>query len=108
MLAYHLASLSATDSRVIDDDFPEEKIAVVTSLSCWSMYFDGAANHFEYEICVLLISPHGDHILRSVLLAFSNRYLAMNNIVKYEACILGLETALELWIRRMEIFSVLI
>ena len=29
----------------------------------------------------------------------------MNNIVKYEACILGLETALELWIRHMEVFG---
>ena len=56
------------------------------------MYFDGTANHFGYEIGVLLISPHGDHFLRYVLLRFSNRHPAMNNIVEYEACILGLET----------------
>ncbi|RVW77849.1 hypothetical protein CK203_054448 [Vitis vinifera] len=30
------------------------------------MYFDGATNHFGYGIGVLLISPHGDHIPRSV------------------------------------------
>ena len=29
----------------------------------------------------------------------------MNNIVEYEACILGLETALELGIRHMEVFG---
>ncbi|KAL6350614.1 hypothetical protein AAG906_022324 [Vitis piasezkii] len=29
----------------------------------------------------------------------------MNNIVEYEACILGLETALELGIRQMEVFG---
>ena len=29
----------------------------------------------------------------------------MNNIIEYEACILGLETSLELKIRRMEIFG---
>ena len=29
----------------------------------------------------------------------------MNNIVKYEACILGLETTLELGIRQMEVFG---
>ena len=69
------------------------------------MYFDGAANHSRYGIGVLLISPHGDHIPRSVHLAFSDRYPATNNIVEYEACILGLVTALELGIRRMEIFS---
>ena len=32
-------------------------------------------------------------------------YSATNNVVKYEACILGLETALELGIRRMEMFG---
>ena len=105
VLAYHLASLPVTNSRVIDDDFPDEEIVGVTSLSGWRMYFDGAANHFEYRIGVLLISPHGDHIPRSVCLAFSNRYPATNNIIEYEACILRLETTLELGIRRMEIFS---
>ena len=69
------------------------------------MYFDGTANHFGYEIGVLLISPHGDHFLRYVLLRFSNRHPAMNNIVEYEACILGLETTLELGIRQMEVFG---
>ena len=29
----------------------------------------------------------------------------MNNIVEYEACILGLETALELGIRQMKVFG---
>ena len=69
------------------------------------MYFDGAANHSSFGISVLLISIHGDHIPRSVNLAFSDSYLATNNIVKYEACILGLENALELGIRQMEIFG---
>ena len=69
MLADHLASLLVTDSREIDDDFPDEEIAGVTSLSGWPVYFDGAANHSGYEIGVLLISPHGGHIPRSVRLA---------------------------------------
>ncbi|RVW21846.1 Retrovirus-related Pol polyprotein from transposon 17.6 [Vitis vinifera] len=101
----HLASLPVSDARAIDDDFPDEDVAAVTSLSGWRMYFDGAANHFGYGIGVLLISPHGDHIPRSVRLAFSDRHPATNNIVEYEACILGLETALELGIRQMEVFG---
>ena len=105
MLADHLASLPVTDSRVIDDDFSDEEIIGVTSFSGWRMYFNGAANHSGYGIGVLLISPHSDHIPRSVRLAFTNRYPATNNIIEYEACILGLETALELRIRRMEIFG---
>ena len=69
------------------------------------MYFDGVTNHSRYGIGVLLISSHGDHIPRSVRLAFSDCYAATNNIVEYEACILGLETALELGIRGKEIFG---
>ena len=38
-------------------------------------------------------------------MAFSDRHHATNNIVEYEACILGLETELELGIRQMEIFG---
>ncbi|RVW87092.1 hypothetical protein CK203_048334 [Vitis vinifera] len=64
------ASLPFSDGRAIDDDFPYEDVADVTSLSGWRMYFDGAANHSRYGIGVLLISPHGDHIPRSVCLAF--------------------------------------
>ena len=105
VLADHLASLPVTNSRVIDEDFPDEEIARVTSLSGWRMYFEGAANHFRYGIGVLLISPHGDHISRSVRLAYADRYPATDNIVEYEACILRLETTLELGIRRMEIFG---
>ena len=69
------------------------------------MYFDGAANHSRYGIGVLLISPYGDHIPRSVRLGFSYRHPAMNNIVEYEACILGLEIVLELGIRQMKVFG---
>ena len=90
---------------MIDDDFPDEEITGVTSLFSWRMYFDGAANHSGYGISVLLISPHSDHIPRSVRLAFLDHFPAMNNIIEYEACILGLDTALELGIRQMKIFS---
>ena len=89
IVADHLASLPVFDGRAIDDDFPDENVAVVTSLSGWHMYFDGATNHSIYGIGILFISPHGDHIPRSVRLAFSNQHLATNNIVKYEACIMG-------------------
>ena len=105
MLADHLVSLPVTDSKVIDDDFPDEEIVRVISLSGWRMYFDSASNHSGYGIGVLLISPHGDHIPRSVRLALLDCYPATNNIVEYEACIIGLETTLELKIIRMEIFG---
>ena len=105
IVADHLASLPVFDGRTIDDDFPNEDIVVVTSLSGWGMYFDGATNHSGYGIGVLLISPHGKHIPRFVRLTFSDRHPATNNIIEYEACILGLETTLELGIRQIEVFG---
>ena len=105
IVANHLASLPVSDGRAIDDDFPDEDVTTVTSLSGWCMYFDCAANHSGYGIGVMLISPHGDHIPKSIRLAFSDRHPTTNNIVEYKACILGLETALELGIRQMEVFG---
>ncbi|RVW20046.1 hypothetical protein CK203_114957 [Vitis vinifera] len=85
--------------------FLDKEFVAMTSLSGWCMYFDGATNQLGYGIGVLLVSPQGDHIPRFVRLAFSDQHLAMNNIVEYEACILGLKTALELGIRQMEVFD---
>ena len=105
IVANHLASLPVSNGTTIEDDFPDEDVVVVTSLSSWRMYFNGVANYSRYGIGVLLISPYGDHIPRSVRLTFSDRHPVMNNIVEYEACILGLETSLELGIRQIEVFG---
>ena len=64
------------------------------------MYFDGVVNHSGYGMGIMLISPHGDHIPRFVRLGFSDRLPIKNNIVEYEACILGLETIIELGLDR--------
>ena len=45
------------------------------------------------------------HFLIPVRLAFSDRYPTMNNIVEYEAFILGLETTLELGVGQIEVFG---
>ncbi|XP_010644840.1 uncharacterized protein LOC104877743 [Vitis vinifera] len=99
----HLASLPISDDRSVNDDFPDEQIISMTSIMGWRLYFDGAANQSRFGIGILLISPQGDHIPRSVRLAFSDHHRLTNNIVEYEACITGLETTLDLGIRQLEI-----
>ena len=42
----------------------------MTSIIGWQLYFDGAANQSGFGIGILLISPQGDHIPRSVQLVF--------------------------------------
>ena len=103
IVADHLASLPVSDDRPIDDDFPDEQFISVTNIKGWQLYFDGAANQSGFSIGVLLISPQGDHIPRSVRFAFSNHHRLTNNIVEYKACIIGLETTLDLGVRQLEI-----
>ena len=56
-----------------------------------------------FSIGILLISPKGDHIPISVRLKFSYHHQLTNNIVEYEAYIIGLETAFDLGVRKLEI-----
>ncbi|KAL6325696.1 hypothetical protein AAG906_023580 [Vitis piasezkii] len=53
----HLASLLTMESRLVDDDFPNEEFIAMTRLLGWGIYFDEAANHSGYGIGVLLVSP---------------------------------------------------
>ena len=99
----HLASLLVFDDRPVDDDFPNEHIVSVTSIVGWRLYFDGVVNQSGFGIGILLISPQGDHIPKSVRFTFSDHHLLTNNIVEYEACIASLENALDLGVRQLEI-----
>ena len=98
-----MVSLPVSDEKPINDDFPDEQIVSVTSIIGWQLYFDGAVNQSGFGIGILLISPQGDHIPRSVRWTFSYHLRLMNNIVEYEACITGLETVLDLGARQLEI-----
>ena len=67
------------------------------------MYFDGGTNQSGFGIGILLISPLGDHIPRSIRLTFFYHHWLMNNVIEYEACIIGLKTALDLGVKQLEI-----
>ncbi|RVW81098.1 Transposon Ty3-I Gag-Pol polyprotein [Vitis vinifera] len=86
----------------------DEDVTTMTGLSRWRMYFNGAANHSGYEIRVLLISLIVTTFLDLFVLVFSDQHPTMNNIVEYEACILGLETSLELESRSIPAYCYLI
>ena len=63
------------------------------------MYFDGASNQYGYGIGALLIARANSHIP----LAFKLRFRVSNNEEEYEACIAGLEAALELRVKRLDV-----
>ena len=65
----------------------------------WKMYFDGATNQNGNGIRVLLISPKGAHIPFSRKLNFPTS----NNATEYKACIMGLQAALGLGVKELEV-----
>ena len=65
------------------------------------MYFDGANNQNRSGIGVLIISPKGTHIPFSGRLNFPTT----NNATEYEACIMGLQVALGLGVKELEIYG---
>ena len=56
------------------------------------MVFDGVVNAYGKRISVVIITPHRSHIPFTTSLAFD----CTNNMVEYEACIMGLEEAIDL------------
>ena len=67
----------------------------------WRLYFDGAANRNGSGVGVLLISPKEAHVPISVKLNFSTT----NNVAEYEACLLGLETAISMGIEELDVYG---
>ena len=65
------------------------------------MYFDGASHQYGYGIGVLLIAPDDSRIP----LAFKLQFKVSNTEAEYEACIAGLEAALELGARRLDVIG---
>ncbi|XP_070029977.1 uncharacterized protein [Nicotiana sylvestris] len=77
--------------------FPDEEVSFVgeditETYDSWRMFFDGVTSFKEGSIGVVLVLEIGQHYPVSVKLMFP----CTNNIVEYEACILGLNLAIDL------------
>ena len=96
----HLAHCSPKEAEEIQGDFLDEDIMGI-EVESWKMYFDRATNQSESGIGVLLISLKGTHI------PFSDRlnFHATNNVTEYEACIIGLQAALSLGVKELEVYG---
>ncbi|XP_075633456.1 uncharacterized protein LOC142605915 [Castanea sativa] len=99
-IANHLAHCSPKEAEEIQGDFPDEDIMGI-KLESWKMYFDGVINQNGSGIGVLLISLKGTHIPFSGRLNFS----ATNNATEYEAYIMGLQAALGLGVKELEVYG---
>ncbi|PKI44321.1 hypothetical protein CRG98_035288 [Punica granatum] len=65
------------------------------------MYFDGAVNSMGSGIGVVLISPDGHYYPVAAKIDFP----CTNNVAEYEACILGLQAAIDFKVKELEVFG---
>ncbi|PKI49585.1 hypothetical protein CRG98_030022, partial [Punica granatum] len=93
-IADHLAKFPIEDHTPINPDFPDEGILQIDDEGeklGWKMYFDGAVNSAGSGISAVLISPDGHYYSVAAKIDFP----CTNNVAEYEACILGLQAAID-------------
>ncbi|KAJ9168484.1 hypothetical protein P3X46_020001 [Hevea brasiliensis] len=106
VIADLLAENPIQDYEALDFEFPDEHINEVDCeeegpADVWEMYFDGAVNLSGNGIGAVLISPDGKHFPIAVKLRFD----CTNNVAEYEACVMGLQAAIEMKIRKLEVYG---
>ncbi|XP_034910829.1 uncharacterized protein [Populus alba] len=101
VIADHLADHAMEDYEPLNFDFPDEDVFAIEEEKSdwWVMYFDGAVNVCGNGAGAVIISPDRKQYPVSVKLQFG----CTNNMVEYEACILGLKTALEMNIKKIDV-----
>ena len=88
-------------SLFLDKDFMALKLELDSVEQWhWKLYFDGVAYSTRNEVGVILVSPKGQQISVSVKLNFD----CTNNVIEYEACIVGLQVALEFGTYDLSVF----
>jgi ribonuclease HI len=94
VIADHLAD-NVVEDYVLSLEEEEEKI------DWWTIFFDGVVNVYGNGASTVIISLDQKPYPVLVKLHFE----CTNNTTEYEACILGLEAALELKIKKMDVYG---
>ncbi|XP_070036821.1 uncharacterized protein [Nicotiana tomentosiformis] len=105
-LADHLAENPVDDEyQPLSTYFLDEEVNSVEVIpedsNAWKMFFDGAVNAKGVGIGAILISPTGQHYLATVRL----RFFCTNNTAEYEACIIGMNMAVDLDVKELLIMG---
>ncbi|XP_057997802.1 uncharacterized protein LOC131176787 [Hevea brasiliensis] len=106
IIADLLAKNPIEEYEALDFEFPDEYVNTVEEemgeqSDVWQMYFDGAVNLSGSGIGSVLVSPDGKHFPIAVKLKFE----CTNNVAEYEACVSGLQAAIEMKIKKLEVYG---
>ncbi|XP_021678292.2 uncharacterized protein LOC110663340 [Hevea brasiliensis] len=101
-----LAENPIDDYEALDFEFPDEHINAIDEEvegqnDVWQMYFNGAVNLSGSTIKAVLISLDGKYFPVAVKLRFE----CTNNVAEYEACVNGLQTAIEMKVNKLEVYG---
>ncbi|XP_050877293.1 uncharacterized protein LOC127081046 [Lathyrus oleraceus] len=117
VLSDYLAHLPVEGYHPLRFDFPDKDIMFIRDLTMpgseispeegpepglrWTLMFYGASNARGYGIGAVITSPTSFHLPFTARLCFS----FTNNMAEYEACIYGLEAAIDLRIKILEVYD---
>ena len=104
-----LAKRANEEYEPMSFDFLDEDLMAVLQIdkkespekNGWKIYFDGASNALGRGIGAVLISSKGNHCLFTAKLSFE----CTNNVAEYEACVLGLQAAIEKKIKILNVYG---
>ncbi|XP_050875520.1 uncharacterized protein LOC127079143 [Lathyrus oleraceus] len=112
ILSDYLADQPVEDYEPLKFDFPDEDILLIKRDYeepgpeegpepglWWRMMFDGSSNYSGHGIGADLMNPKGGFTPFTARLDFE----CTNNVAEYEACILGLEAAIDLRIKLLKV-----
>ncbi|XP_050897180.1 uncharacterized protein LOC127103998 [Lathyrus oleraceus] len=113
VLEDHLAHHPIEDYHPFKFDFPDEDIIVVKDYEIprpnegpepkerWISMFDGASNSTCHGVGEVLMFPKNFQLPFTAKLCFT----CANNMAEYETCMLGLEEAIDLRIKFLEVYG---
>ncbi|XP_017978295.1 PREDICTED: uncharacterized protein LOC108662437 [Theobroma cacao] len=108
-IADFLTDRATEDYEPVSFDFPDEDLMAILHIekddpnepNPWKMYFDGASNALGHGIGTVLVSPNEKYYPATARLNFN----CTNNMVEYEALLMGLQAAIEMKVRTIEVYG---
>ncbi|XP_070035905.1 uncharacterized protein [Nicotiana tomentosiformis] len=100
-LADFLADHHIPDDWELTDELPDKDAMVIEVQPPWKMYFDGVAHRGGAGAGVVFVTSQGEVLPYS----FTLTQLCSNNVVEYQALILGLEMAVEMKRLQLQVFG---
>ncbi|XP_070005329.1 uncharacterized protein [Nicotiana sylvestris] len=101
VLADFLVDHPIPDDWELTNELPDEDAMVVEVQPSWKMYFDGAAHRERAGAGVVFVTSQGEVLPYS----FTLTQFCSNNVVEYQALILGLETTVDMKKLQLQVFG---